>query len=144
MSQNKLISLKDASKISGYSPDYIGQLIRAGKIKGEKVYCQITWMTTSEDVMAYKGNNPSKEIQDDSSYRNLFSYLNAYKNRIESEFRFFAIFLKNIKTILPVMVIFLSCFIVLCFFILDNIFNSDYLHSAPARADNNSGQSLTY
>jgi hypothetical protein len=27
----ELISLREAAKISGYSPDYIGQLIRSGK-----------------------------------------------------------------------------------------------------------------
>ena len=52
--EKNLISLKDASKISGYSADYIGQLIRSGKIPGKQVYCNIAWMTTAQAVLDYK------------------------------------------------------------------------------------------
>lgn len=54
------ISLKDASEISGYSADYIGQLIRSGKLPGKQVFQQVVWMTTEENVREYmhskKGN----------------------------------------------------------------------------------------
>lgn len=47
------ITLKEAAKLANYTPDYVGQLIRAGKIKGEQVYSQTAWVTTPEEVRAY-------------------------------------------------------------------------------------------
>lgn len=49
------ITLKEASERFGYTPDYIGQLIRKGKIEGKQVYANLAWMTTAvaiEDYMA--------------------------------------------------------------------------------------------
>ena len=58
------ITLKQAAEISGYSSDYIGQLIRQGKIAGKQVYYNTAWVTTEEEVRKYlvtkaKGENPS-------------------------------------------------------------------------------------
>ena len=50
------ITLKEAAKIANYSPDYVGQLIRAGKIHGEQVYASTAWVTTSNEVLAYLAN----------------------------------------------------------------------------------------
>ncbi len=47
------ITLKEAAKISNYTPDYVGQLIRAGKIQGEQVYCNVAWVTTPEEIDRY-------------------------------------------------------------------------------------------
>lgn len=47
------ITLKEASALSGYSADYIGQLIRKGKIDGKQVYANVAWMTTREAVQEY-------------------------------------------------------------------------------------------
>ncbi len=49
----RLINLKEAAQISGYAPDYIGQLIRKGKIAGQQVYCNVQWMTTREAILEY-------------------------------------------------------------------------------------------
>jgi len=49
----KYISLKEASKLSGYSSDYIGQLIRGGKLGGKKVYSSVAWVTTEDAVKKY-------------------------------------------------------------------------------------------
>ena len=51
----KYLSLKEAAKISGYSPDYIGYLIRTGKIAGRKIYAGISWQTTEEAIRKYQG-----------------------------------------------------------------------------------------
>jgi hypothetical protein len=51
--EKKLISLKEAAQISGYAPDYVGQLIRSGKIEGKQVYHSVAWMTTEEAVREY-------------------------------------------------------------------------------------------
>ena len=51
--QRGLITLKEASERFGYSPDYIGQLIRKGKIPGKQVYAAVAWMITPEALKAY-------------------------------------------------------------------------------------------
>lgn len=47
------ITLKEASERFGYAPDYIGQLIRKGKIEGKQVYANVAWMTTEEAMLEY-------------------------------------------------------------------------------------------
>ena len=47
------ITLKEASELFGYSPDYIGQLIRKGKIEGKQVYANVAWMTTKNSLDEY-------------------------------------------------------------------------------------------
>ena len=54
MEQKKYITLREAAKISGYAPDYIGQLIRSGKLPGKEVYCNTAWLTTEEAIASYK------------------------------------------------------------------------------------------
>ena len=48
----KVISLSQASKISGYHSDYLSALIRKGELKGTKVGSN--WCTTLEDIKEYK------------------------------------------------------------------------------------------
>ena len=66
--KEKYITLKEAAKISGYAPDYIGQLIRKGRLPGKQMYCTVAWMTTEEALKDYiqknqngKGNPLVKE-----------------------------------------------------------------------------------
>jgi hypothetical protein len=47
------ITLKEAAELSGYSADYIGQLIRKGKLPGRQVYTNVSWVTTPEAIDAY-------------------------------------------------------------------------------------------
>ena len=49
----KYISLKEAAKLSGYSADYVGQLIRSGKLEGKQVFSNVAWMTTEEAIQKY-------------------------------------------------------------------------------------------
>jgi hypothetical protein len=51
--QNKEITLKEAAEMSGYSSDYIGQLIRQGKIQGKQVFSNVSWVTTPEAIESY-------------------------------------------------------------------------------------------
>lgn len=46
-----VISLNQAAKISGYTQDYLGYLIRTGEMKGVKK--GRVWFTTEEDVKNY-------------------------------------------------------------------------------------------
>jgi hypothetical protein len=47
------ITLKEAARISGYAPDYVGQLIRKGKLYGRQVYVSTAWVTTEDAVRKY-------------------------------------------------------------------------------------------
>lgn len=51
--KEKLISLKEAAELTGYAPDYIGQLIRKGRLYGKQVYRDVVWMTTEKAVQDY-------------------------------------------------------------------------------------------
>jgi len=50
-SLKKIISLSQAAKISGYTQDYLGYLIRQGEIKG--VRKGRIWFTTEEEIKDY-------------------------------------------------------------------------------------------
>jgi len=52
--QKKYLSLKEAAQILGYTPDYIGYLIRKGRISGNKVYSGPVWLTTEETLNKYQ------------------------------------------------------------------------------------------
>lgn len=45
------ISVTEAAKLSGYHPDRIRELIREGKIKGQKIIT--VWQVSQESVLAY-------------------------------------------------------------------------------------------
>ena len=47
------IPLKDAAKIFGYAPDYIGYLIRTKKITGKRVYSGVSWLVKEEEIKQY-------------------------------------------------------------------------------------------
>lgn len=49
----EFISLKEAAQLSGYSADYIGQLIRSGKLQGKQVFSNVAWMTTRDAIAEY-------------------------------------------------------------------------------------------
>ncbi len=54
-----LITLREASKISGYNPDYLGFLIREGQLRGKKV--GRNWLTTREDIKYYLQNQTVRQ-----------------------------------------------------------------------------------
>ena len=61
MAKNRqYISLKEAAEISGYSSDYIAQLIRGGKLDGKQVYTNVSWVTTEDAVRAYMDSKGRK------------------------------------------------------------------------------------
>lgn len=51
--KEKFLTLKEASDISGYAPDYIGQLIRKGKVSGKQIYHNVAWVTTEDAIRKY-------------------------------------------------------------------------------------------
>ena len=56
----KYISLKQASEISGYTNDYIGQLCRAGKLNSERV--GRAWFVDIEQLLSYKNGKKNNGI----------------------------------------------------------------------------------
>jgi hypothetical protein len=48
---NSLISLREASKMTPYSSEYLGLLVRKGKLEGQKI--EGKWMTTTQAVDSY-------------------------------------------------------------------------------------------
>jgi hypothetical protein len=55
------ITLKEASERFGYSQDYLGQLIRKGKIDGKLVYSHVAWVTTPEAIEQYIDDDKNKK-----------------------------------------------------------------------------------
>lgn len=95
MKEEKYISLKEASEISGYSPDYIGQLIRKGKVKGKQVYFNTAWMVTEEEIREYleqKSNGKETLTSKEWIFQAIKNFPENLKNRIK--------FLKLFKIVL--------------------------------------------
>ena len=67
--KKEYISLKEAAKISGYSSDYIGQLIRAGKLEGKQIFTNVSWVTTEEALVHFlqKENKAAKAVKNNST-----------------------------------------------------------------------------
>lgn len=53
LGKNKYISTKRAAKITGYAQDYVGQLVRTGKVKATKV--GRSWFVLEEDALRLSG-----------------------------------------------------------------------------------------
>ncbi len=68
------ITLKEASERFGYAPDYIGQLIRKGKIEGKQVYANVAWVTTDEAMEAYKTEAGEKRATKAETPSSKFSF----------------------------------------------------------------------
>lgn len=83
--EKKYITLKEASALSGYSSDYIGQLIRNGKISGKRVYANPVWMTTRDDLFEYLNLNRSNDNLDEKKLNNLSSKFKTWKTKIRSQ-----------------------------------------------------------
>ena len=56
----KIISLNQASKISGYHQDYLSSLIRKNELKGEKI--GNSWFTTEEEIRKYLAEKEKSSI----------------------------------------------------------------------------------
>lgn len=110
--KEKYISLKEAAKISGYTPDYIGQLIRKGKLPGKQVYCTVAWMTTEEAIKQYiqKNQNGKENL---SLKGRIVEKFQQIKTRTLFEIKLAQLF----KTALYFTIIFLILFSFLLFYI---------------------------
>ena len=86
-SKDKFITLKEAAEISGYAPDYIGQLIRGGKLEGKQVFSNVAWVTTEDAIQEYmegskKGSKAKKDMPASFSFEGVLKsevYRRIYK-----------------------------------------------------------------
>jgi excisionase family DNA binding protein len=67
----ELLSLKDASELSPYSPDYLNLLARKGKIRARKIGRD--WLITKTDLADYLSR---QQVESQSRFRQLSKYLN--------------------------------------------------------------------
>ena len=65
----KYISLKEAAKLTGYAPDYIGSLIRMKKIPGKKVYSGVSWMIVEEDLKEYQQKTDAQKLKTNKKWK---------------------------------------------------------------------------
>lgn len=121
MTEKDLISLKEAAKVSGYSPDYIGQLIRSGKIPGKQVYTNISWMTTAEAVLDYKNSNKKKQANPSTGDKLL-----SIKRQLAMEMEIIKLVIQNFKSAIPLLI--------LMFLIFGAIVYSIFYFSNPTKA----------
>ena len=111
---SNLISLKEAADISGYSSDYIGQLIRSGKIFGEQVYSNVVWKTTEEAVLEYRNKSRNKNSKQEDIKIGFFPSL---KRKLAIEMNIFKIFFKTFKTAFLILLFLFVSVIFLVFYI---------------------------
>lgn len=72
--KTEYISLREAAAMSGYTPDYVGQLIRNGKLPGKQVFANVAWMTTEDAIRSYmqtKGRALGRETTSASVFDSL-------------------------------------------------------------------------
>jgi hypothetical protein len=132
-----LINLKEASAISGYSADYVGQLIRQGKIPGKQVACNVQWMTTKEAVLGYKQGDGQKGKTSKFS-----KYLETKKQRFGFEMEVYKLFFKTFKTLAPVLLIFIISFFLLIIFFIYNFFPRN--DSSPQSSINQANEKIEF
>lgn len=111
--EKKWITLKEASKVSGYAPDYIGELIRKGKIEGKQIYFNVAWVTTEEAILEYKERQKKREEKNLTKKEKFLDFLNEIKQKFLLQFQVLKLFFKTFKIILPlfiVLIILLSLF----------------------------------
>ncbi len=128
LDEKKLILLREASEISGYSADYIGQLIREGKIPGKQVCYTVAWMTTAEAVLEYKKRSKRKgAVKKSSAIKDFFLKI---KQRILIEFNILQLFFKTFKASLPVFIVLILSFFFLIFSLFYYYFDQNSVNRA--------------
>ena len=79
--KDEYISLREAAAIAGYTPDYMGQLIRSGKLQGKQVFANVAWMTTEEAVRGYVEQKKGRQAQKEATGQTL---MQSFQREIES------------------------------------------------------------
>ncbi len=112
----KWIPLKKAAEISGYSPDYIGHLIRQGKIPGKQVYYNIAWMTTAEAILSYKQREQKRKNKTGFKEKTIDFFVET-KQKFVWELGVMKMFCKTFRHVLPFIILLIISFSLLIFYI---------------------------
>ncbi len=105
----KYITLKEAAQLSGYSPDYIGQLIRRGKIAGKQIYFNVAWVTTEEEINRYLQEKKEKRAEEFNFSRWIREFYNRSQYKIKatlSSVSPFVLFKSFVYSLLLIVVVF--------------------------------------
>ena len=128
----KMITLKEAAKISGYAPDYVGQLIRKGKLPGKQVYHSVAWMTTEAALREYLLKEKTK------GPATLAAKAADSVRTLKTQFQFQLQAARLFKSVLYVAMFISICFSLLLFYIfsvsLEKHFDKRALERAEGRA----------
>lgn len=129
----KYISLKEASLISGYAPDYVGQLIRQGKLPGKQVYSNVAWVTTEDALREYLKKQPRAKqgTLDVVDTENIGSEIHRTDELIDRTLP------KFLKVILYGVVAVSLCFAVILFYIISVQIDSKVKASAVKKSQAN-------
>lgn len=100
-----IISLREASKISGYHQDYLSFLIRKNKLQGQKI--GKVWCVKEDDLRNFMQEKASLKSQEDLESDQVERFSQADKNKV---------FSKNLITAV-LLVLLLSFFIFLLFWL---------------------------
>lgn len=121
MREKKWISLKEAAKISGYSADYIGELIRKGKIPGKQVVCNVAWLTTKEAILEYKEKQKKREGKKISQKDKIFDFLTETRRKISFQLAVLKLVFTNFKNIFLVFFLIMLFFFIFLFYFFSSI-----------------------
>lgn len=121
--EERYITLKEASRISGYSSDYLGQLIRGGKLRGKRVYANPVWMTTEEELKKYLQDSRQKRGARSQWSEKWRSRIRAWQTRLSSEAEFIRLYRGLLYSVIGLSVL-LSLFVFYVFSVsLENRLN---------------------
>lgn len=139
MEKDKMITLKEAAQISNYAPDYIGQLIRSGKIPGKQIYTGITWMTTAEAILNYKKNKNGHSGQVSTA-----SFFKRQQRKILLEVNIIKLFFQTFKSAIPIFIIFTVCLFMLVIYGCYLIFGSQKKSGIKNQASSEKTEQFSY
>ncbi len=128
INKKKYISLKEASEISGYSPDYIGYLIRNGKIEGRPVFTNIAWQTTAEAILSYKNRERGRKKKSNSKFQRTKFLLvkSVFKNIFLKEIKLIFLFFKYFKKQIIIFSIIVILFIIFGFILFEKTYYNNF------------------
>ena len=130
--KDEYISLREAAKISGYSPDYVGQLIRSGKLPGKQVFSHVAWMTTEDALKEYMHGKKRAASADHSFVQTFFAIAQSVPGMIRRQFQMPRLF----ATVLYIIVALMFCFLILLFYIFSTSLERELNQKAIQRAEN--------
>ena len=88
--EKKLITTKDASELSGYTSDYLGRLVRLGKIEGQRI--GHNWLIESESLEIFLKNQKTQKSE----------YARSLSRAREEEYRTHHSLLRRTRKLSPV------------------------------------------